>query len=358
MPLAVLTARQPMTTTVACDGPFRTTPTRRTGKPKLVAAGGPVALPDATQALKTPDSRVGHVSEDPMADYLRQIGRTPLLSRAQEVCLAQSIEAGLFASEILERGDPTADEDDLRTLVILGKEAHQSLIQANLRLVVSMAKRYVGQGLSLLDLVQEGNLGLMRAVERFDYKLGFKFSTFGVWWIKQSIRRGIADQGRTIRMPVHVTEEVYRAGRQQRVLWQRLGRPPTTDELAADLGITVDRVQHLLDWDAVPASLDTTVGDGNAVLADLVSHEVDPALERVVEQFVHADIAAALAKLNERERAVLTMRFGLGNTRPHTLEELARELGISRERVRQLQTKAMSKLRAGARADTLHHYLR
>jgi RNA polymerase sigma factor (sigma-70 family) len=305
------------------------------------------------------DGGLGHVSQDPMADYLRQIGRSPLLSRAQEVCLAQSIEVGLFAAQVLARGDSTADEDDLRTLVALGKEAHQSLIQANLRLVVSMAKRYVGQGLSMLDLVQEGNLGLMRAVERFDYKLGYKFSTYGVWWIKQSIRRGIADQGRTIRMPVHVTEDVYRAGRQQRLLSQRWGRPPKIEELAADLGITVARLQDLLDWGAVPASLNTAVGDGNAVLADLIcDDEADPALERVVEQFVHADIAAAMARLNNRERAVLTKRFGLANTRPHTLEELGRELGISRERVRQLQGKAMAKLRAGAQADTLHAYLR
>ncbi|HEX2177628.1 MAG TPA: sigma-70 family RNA polymerase sigma factor [Nocardioidaceae bacterium] len=314
---------------------------------------------DTPRPAKTAAGQDRRVSEDSVADYLHQIGRTPLLTRQQEVALAQAIEAGLFARAALETGSSPADHDDLRTLVALGEEARQSLIRANLRLVVSMAKRYLGQGLSMLDLVQEGNLGLMRAVERFDHELGFKFSTYGVWWIKQSITRAIADQGRTIRMPVHVAGDVYRAGRQQRLLSQQLGRLPTVAEVAADLNVSTQRAQDLLGWATEPTSLDIAVGDGDGVLADLVSDaDGNLALERVVEGFVHADLAAALAKLTERERALLTLRFGLRDTRPHTLQELAAHFGVSRERVRQLQTRAMAKLRAGSQSETLHSYLR
>jgi RNA polymerase primary sigma factor len=225
--------------------------------------------------------------------------------------------------------------------------------------VVSIAKRHLGQGLSMLDLVQEGNLGLMRAVETFDHQLGFKFSTYGVWWIKQAIMRATADQGRTIRVPAHVSDEVYRAGRRQHALTQQQGRPATIVELAIDLDISVQRAQDLLGWASLPSSLDAAGADGGQSLADLVGDDGPRlALERVVEEFVHADLATALARLNERESKLLTLRFGLGSTRPHTMEELATVLGVSRERVRQLQSRAMSKLRAGPHADTLRSYLR
>jgi RNA polymerase primary sigma factor len=312
-----------------------------------------------TAAFATPEAVQHHPSDDPVSDYLRQIGRIPLLSREQEVGLAHAIEVGLLASETLAKGSRPAEEEDLRTLAVLGEEARQSLIRANLRLVVSIAKRYLGQGLSLLDLVQEGNVGLMRAVERFDHQRGFKFSTYGVWWIKQAILRAVSDQGRTIRIPAHLSGEVYRAGRHQHILSQRWGRPPTLVELATALDVTVRRARDLLGWSAVPGSLDAVVGGNDGSLADLVSDErQERAFDGVVEQFIHADLAAALDRLTERESTLLRMRFGLGHRRPHTLEELANEFGVTRERVRQLQTRAMSKLRSGAHSDTLRSYLR
>jgi RNA polymerase primary sigma factor len=300
------------------------------------------------------------ISNDLMRVYLHEIGRIPLLTAEQEVSISRKIEAGLLADEALKNGAAAADKDDLRTLVALGEEARQTLIQSNLRLVVAMAKRYTGHGLSMLDLVQEGNLGLMRAVEKFDYKRGFKFSTYATWWIRQSISRAIADQGRTIRIPVHVVEAVQRAVRQQRRMFQDLGRLPTLEELADELDVTVERARDLLLWAADPVSLDSAVGDGaDGVLADLVSDDdAISVLESVSDEFIRDDVSAALACLAERERSILALRFGLYDGQPRTLEELGAMFGVTRERVRQIEVKALEKLRRDARAEMLVEYLR
>ena len=302
---------------------------------------------------------VRQVTDDPVADYLRDLRSTPLLWREQEVSLAQSIEAGLYAGHLVAQGIRPEDEEDLRALMALGEEAIQRLIRSNLRLVVALAKRHTGQGLSMLDLIQEGNLGLLRAVKGFDFERGFKFSTYAVWWIKQSIMRAVSDQGRTIRVPVHVSEQVYRATRQQQVLFHRLGRLPTAPELAVELETSVVRVQNLLGWAGEALSLDARIGEGEVNLADLVGDDrAVAALQQVIEDFVHTDVARALRRLDQRERAILTMRFGLRNTRTHTLAELAVVLGVTRERVRQLEIRALAKLRRGAESDLLLSYLR
>jgi RNA polymerase sigma factor (sigma-70 family) len=299
------------------------------------------------------------VTEDQVADYLQELRGTPLLSQEQEVSLARSIEAGLYAAHLVAQRARLGEEDELRALAVLGEEAKQVLIRSNLRLVVSVAKRHTGRGLSMLDLIQEGNLGLMRAVERFDFQRGFKFSTYAVWWIKQTIMRAVADQGRTIRIPVHVSEQVYRANRAQHALFQRLGRPPSVDELAADLEISVGRTQKLLTCTREALSLDAEAGQGDGSLAELIGDEsANVALQRVIEGFVHTDVASALRRLSPRERSILTLRFGLGGTRAHTLPELAGVLGVTRERVRQLEARALAKLRAGAESSLLHSYLR
>jgi RNA polymerase sigma factor (sigma-70 family) len=334
------------------NGPARSTTSSNV--PSVSSGSTTLATPTSAQRDGTRP-----VTADQVADYLKELRTTPLLSRDQEVSLAQLIEAGLYAGHLVAERTRPDDEDDLRALVALGHEARQTLIQSNLRLVVALAKRHTGQGLSMLDLIQEGNLGLIRAVERFDFQRGFKFSTYAVWWIKQTIMRAVSDQGRTIRIPVHVSEQVYRATRQQQVLFHRLGRLPTAAELAAELEFSVIRTQNLLGWAGEALSLDAKVGDGDESLADLVGDDrASAAMQQVIEGFVHTDVASALRRLSQRERAILTMRFGLRNTRPHTFTELAVVLGVTRERVRQLETRALAKLRAGAESNLLHSYLR
>jgi RNA polymerase primary sigma factor len=306
----------------------------------------------------------GRSSAAPSADltgvYLREIGRVALLRAEEETELARRIEAGLLAAEALAAGPAAEDADDLRLLVALGEEARHRLISANLRLVVAMAKRYAGHGLALLDLVQEGNLGLMRAVEKFDYQRGFKFSTYATWWIRQAVARAIADQGRNIRIPVHVSEKVQHAVRLQRQLAQDLGRPPTMPELAADLDTTVDRTRQLLGWATDTVSLQTPVGEaGDEGLSDLLPDEAaHGAFGEVVDALRAEDVATALATLKPRERDILTMRFGIHDGHAHTLEELAVCFGISRERVRQIETKALARLRRTSHAEALLSYLR
>ncbi|HET7327550.1 MAG TPA: sigma-70 family RNA polymerase sigma factor [Nocardioidaceae bacterium] len=299
-------------------------------------------------------------SADLMRVYLHEIGRIPLLTAAQEVEVARAIEVGVLAADALEQGCHPDDVDDLGLLVLLGQEAHQTLIRSNLRLVVAMAKRYAGHGLSLLDLVQEGNIGLMRAVEKFDFARGFKFSTYATWWIRQSISRAIADQGRTIRIPVHVVEEVQRAVRLERALFQQLGRPPTVLEIAEALHASVPRTRELLSWSVDPVSLDSAVGDSaDAVLGDVVSDDdAMSVLDSVSTQLVRGDVEAALACLTERERNVLSLRFGLVDGRPRTLEQLGEIFGVTRERVRQIEVKALDKLRRDPRNSNLVDYLR
>ena len=298
---------------------------------------------------------------DPVRLYLNEIGRYPLLTAQQEVELAMQMEAGRRALERLHGDDPLADED--RTFldheVEMGEAAHKQLVQSNLRLVVALARRYVGRGMALLDLIQEGNVGLMRAVERFDYRRGFKFSTYATWWIRQAISRAIADQGRTIRMPIHVLDAVNKLTRTQRELTQVLGRAPSVDELADDLDLEVTRVAELRRIALDTVSLETPVGeDENGTLGDLVE-DVDSEKPADVAAFssLQGELAQALEGLNDRERQVLIMRFGLADGRMRTLEEVGSHFNVTRERIRQLETKALAKLRHPDKSGKLEGFL-
>ncbi|MEU6157519.1 RNA polymerase sigma factor [Streptomyces sp. NPDC047130] len=300
-------------------------------------------------------------SADLFRQYLREIGRIPLLTAAEEVELARRVEAGLFAEEKLSR---TPDLDsrlahDLDRLVVLGRLAKRRLIEANLRLVVSVAKRYVGRGLTMLDLVQEGNLGLIRAVEKFDYARGYKFSTYATWWIRQAMSRALADQARTIRVPVHVVELINRVVRVQRRMLQERGCEPTAEEVGAHLDLTGDRVREVLRLAQEPVSLHAPVGEEEDVaLGDLIE-DGDAASPVETASFIllrqHLD--AVLSTLNERERRVVQYRYGLMDGRPRTLEEIGRIFGVTRERIRQIESKTLSKLRDHTYAEQLRGYL-
>jgi RNA polymerase primary sigma factor len=299
--------------------------------------------------------------QDSVRLYLREIGRIPLLSAADEVRLAHAVEVGVLAEERLcTRQALTLEEQyELRYLMEEGEVAKGTLVQSNLRLVVSLAKRYAGLGASLQDLIQEGNIGLIRAVEKFDYRRGFKFSTYATWWIRQSISRCLSDQGRTIRIPVHVVESMHRAVKLRHAMFQTLGRNPTVDELAARLHMTPERTRDLLGLAEEPVSLDTPVGNSeNGSLADLI---VDDSSERPVDEvgllMLHSDIDDLLDSLNDREQLVLRLRFGLGGVRAHTLEEIGERLGVTRERARQIEAKALSRIRMMKNLDNLREYL-
>ncbi|MGB7859676.1 MAG: RNA polymerase sigma factor [Acidimicrobiia bacterium] len=299
---------------------------------------------------------------DPVRLYLNEIGRYPLLTSQQEVELAMQMEAGRRALERLDGESDILNEEDtsfLRHEVEMGEVAHKKLVQSNLRLVVALARRYVGRGMALLDLIQEGNVGLMRAVERFDYRRGFKFSTYATWWIRQAISRAIADQGRTIRMPIHVLDAVNKLTRTQRELTQVLGRAPTDEELAEDLDLEVSRVTELRRIAQDTVSLETPVGeDDDGTLGDLVE-DVDSEAPADVATFtsLQDQLAAALEGLNDREREVLIMRFGLADGRTRTLEEVGSHFNVTRERIRQLETKALAKLRHPDKSGKLQGYL-
>jgi RNA polymerase nonessential primary-like sigma factor len=303
-------------------------------------------------------------AQGPSADlvrvYLNGIGKTALLTAEQEVDLAKRIEAGLYAQHKLDTHTDTAEAmaADLRRIVREGETARQHLLVANLRLVVSLAKRYSGRGMPLLDLIQEGNLGLIRAVEKFDYTKGFKFSTYATWWIRQAISRGMADQGRTIRLPVHLVEQVNKLARLRRELHQQHGRDATFAELAEESGIPEDRIADLLDHARDPVSLDMPVGsDEDAPLGDFIQDgESASAESMVVARLMNDDIAKVLDTLEERESTVLRMRYGLEDGKPRTLDEIGRAFGISRERVRQIERDSMAKLRVGDRSEALRAY--
>jgi len=303
-------------------------------------------------------------AQGPSADlvrvYLNGIGKTALLSAEQEVELAKRIEAGVFAAHKLESTPrlTTQKKADLKAVVRDGNRARNHLLVANLRLVVSLAKRYTGRGMPLLDLIQEGNLGLIRAVEKFDYTKGFKFSTYATWWIRQAISRGMADQGRTIRLPVHLVEQVNKLSRLKRELHQQLGRDATMAELAAESGIAEEKIADLLDHARDPVSLDMPVGtDEEAPLGDFIEDSESTSAEAtVVAGFMHDDINRVLHTLDERERAVVRLRYGLDDGRPRTLDEIGRAFGISRERVRQIERDSMAKLRTGDRSEMLRAY--
>jgi RNA polymerase nonessential primary-like sigma factor len=293
--------------------------------------------------------------------YLNEIGKVPLLDAAMEVELSKRIEAGMYAEHLLN-GDTPIDDDrayELRLIVLDGQRAKDHLLQANLRLVVSLAKRYTGHGLPFLDLIQEGNLGLIRAVEKFDYTKGFKFSTYATWWIRQAITRAMADQGRTIRLPVHLVEQVNKLQRTRRLLHQQLGRDATEEELAAELDLEPSKVSELLQHSRDLVSLDQTVGDDDdAQLGDFIEDTDARVAEDAVEfGFMRDQIDQVLGTLEARERAVLRMRYGLDDGTPRTLDEIGRAFGLSRERIRQIERDTMAKLRHPSRSQALRDYV-
>lgn len=310
-------------------------------------------------------SRRGHTNDNPAADlvrvYLNGIGKTALLTAEDEVRLAQSIEVGLYAEYLLEHQPETltrAKKRDLKVLVKEGKKARSHLLEANLRLVVSLAKRFTGRGMPLLDLIQEGNLGLIRAMEKFDYAKGFKFSTYATWWIRQAITRGMADQSRTIRLPVHLVEQVNKLSRIKRELYQQLGREATNEELAEESGIDESKIEMLLRQSRDPVSLDMPIGaDEEAPLGDFIEDsEATDAETAVVASLRHSDIGFVLDTLEQREQDVIRLRYGLDDGVPRTLDQIGRKFGLSRERVRQIEREVMAKLRDGERADKLREY--
>ena len=305
---------------------------------------------------------VAGATADPVKDYLKQIGKVALLNAEMEVELAKRIEAGLFAEEQLN--DPSikvkaADVEDFEWIAQDGKRAKNHLLEANLRLVVSLAKRYTGRGMLFLDLIQEGNLGLIRAVEKFDYTKGYKFSTYATWWIKQAITRAMADQARTIRIPVHMVEVINKLARVQRQMLQDLGREPTPEELAKELDMTPEKVVEVQKYGREPISLHTPLGeDGDSEFGDLIedSEAIVPA-DAVNFTLLQEQLHDVLDTLSEREAGVVSMRFGLTDGQPKTLDEIGKVYGVTRERIRQIESKTMSKLRHPSRSQVLRDYL-
>lgn len=311
------------------------------------------------------DTSVALLTGDPVRMYLKEIGKVSLLTAAEEIDLAMKIEAGVAATEELEKAEEEGIEHERRErrrltrVEQVGLDAKQQLIEANLRLVVSIAKRYVGRGMLFLDLIQEGNLGLIRAVEKFDYTKGFKFSTYATWWIRQAITRAIADQARTIRIPVHMVETINKLVRIQRQLLQTLGREPTPEEIAEEMGLTPERVREIQKISQEPVSLETPIGEEeDSQLGDFIEDDaavVPP--DAASFSMLQEQLAKTLEGLAERERKVISLRFGLEDGHPRTLEEVGREFGVTRERIRQIESKTLAKLRHPSRSQKLKDYL-
>ena len=304
---------------------------------------------------------VAGATADPVKDYLKQIGKVPLLNAEMEVELAKRIEAGLFSEEKLTKGGKISPKmlEELTWISQDGRRAKNHLLEANLRLVVSLAKRYTGRGMLFLDLIQEGNLGLIRAVEKFDYTKGYKFSTYATWWIRQAITRAMADQARTIRIPVHMVEVINKLARVQRQMLQDLGREPTPEELAKELDMTPEKVIEVQKYGREPISLHTPLGeDGDSEFGDLIedSEAIVPA-DAVSFTLLQEQLHAVLDTLSEREAGVVSMRFGLTDGQPKTLDEIGKVYGVTRERIRQIESKTMSKLRHPSRSQVLRDYL-
>jgi RNA polymerase primary sigma factor len=325
------------------------------------AAAASVAVPETLGVASESDlDDQTSVMGDSVHTYLKSIGRRNLLTAAEEVELAKRIEAGLFAEHKLETESGLAKRyrADLELVAEDGRRAKAHMLEANLRLVVSVAKKYSDRGLSLLDVVQEGNLGLIRAVEKFDYTKGYKFSTYAMWWIRQAIQRGFADSARTIRLPVHVLEMLSKLSRVERDMHQRLGREPTPEELAVELDRTPDQIEELLRTSRQPISLDSTIGeDGETSIGDLIEDVDAPEASELVDRQLMADqLRHALDALTPREATIMSMRFGLYDGNPHTLDEIGKALGLTRERIRQLEKQSLSKLRHPSRAQPLLDY--
>ena len=310
-------------------------------------------------------ANVTMLTGDPVRMYLKEIGKVPLLSAAEEIDLAMKIEAGVAAAAELDKAEEEGRELERREKRRLGRveqvgiDAKQQLIEANLRLVVSIAKRYVGRGMLFLDLIQEGNLGLIRAVEKFDYKKGFKFSTYATWWIRQAITRAIADQARTIRIPVHMVETINKLVRIQRQLLQELGREPTPEEIGKEMGLPAERVREIQKISQEPVSLETPIGEEeDSQLGDFIEDDaavVPP--DAASFSMLQEQLSKVLDGLAERERKVISLRFGLEDGHPRTLEEVGREFGVTRERIRQIESKTLAKLRHPSRSSKLKDYL-
>jgi RNA polymerase primary sigma factor len=321
-----------------------------------------LVLGDDDDDLPAAQVAVAGATADPVKDYLKQIGKVPLLNAEQEVELAKRIEAGLFAEEKLAELVATLTTDqriDLEWIADDGTRAKNHLLEANLRLVVSLAKRYTGRGMLFLDLIQEGNLGLIRAVEKFDYTKGYKFSTYATWWIRQAITRAMADQARTIRIPVHMVEVINKLARVQRQMLQDLGREPTPEELAVELDMTPEKVIEVQKYGREPISLHTPLGeDGDSEFGDLIedSEAIQPG-EAVSFTLLQEQLHSVLDTLSEREAGVVSMRFGLTDGQPKTLDEIGKVYGVTRERIRQIESKTMSKLRHPSRSQVLRDYL-
>ncbi|HOQ22157.1 MAG: RNA polymerase sigma factor [Microbacterium sp.] len=308
-------------------------------------------------------TQITGATADPVKDYLKQIGKVPLLNAAEEVELAMRIEAGLFAEEKLSHMTAAEKSNqlglDLQWVARDGQRAKSHLLGANLRLVVSLAKRYTGRGMQFLDLIQEGNLGLIRAVEKFDYTKGFKFSTYATWWIRQAITRAMADQARTIRIPVHMVEVINKLARVQRQMLQDLGREPTPEELSRELDMTPEKVIEVQKYGREPISLHTPLGeDGDSEFGDLIedTEAVVPA-DAVGFTMLQRQLESLLDSLSEREAGVIRMRFGLGDGQPKTLDQIGDTFGVTRERIRQIESKTMAKLRHPSRSQSLRDYL-
>ena len=335
-------------------------------------APGEIAVPKVSSKSKTTrtrkhtaDTSVTMLTGDPVRMYLKEIGKVSLLTAAEEIDLAMKIEAGVAATEELEKAEEEGTQLERRErrrltrVEQVGLDAKQQLIEANLRLVVSIAKRYVGRGMLFLDLIQEGNLGLIRAVEKFDYTKGFKFSTYATWWIRQAITRAIADQARTIRIPVHMVETINKLVRIQRQLLQTLGREPTPEEIAEEMGLTPERVREIQKISQEPVSLETPIGEEeDSQLGDFIEDDaavVPP--DAASFSMLQEQLAKTLDGLAERERKVISLRFGLEDGHPRTLEEVGREFGVTRERIRQIESKTLAKLRHPSRSQKLKDYL-
>jgi RNA polymerase primary sigma factor len=345
-----------------------------TGQGEVAAAAGPpqaagqqsqdepLVSGDDEEDLPAARVAAAGATADPVLDYLKQIGKVPLLNAWQEVELAKRIEAGLFAEEKLagDSGVLRADQSiDLEEVAEDGRRAKNHLVEANLRLVVSLARRYTGRGMLFLDLIQEGNLGLIRGVEKFDYARGYKFSTYATWWIRQAITRAMAEQSRTIRLPVHMVEAIGRLARVQRQMLQDLGREPTPGELAAELDMTAEKLIEVQKYGREPISLHTPLGeDGDSEFGDLIedSEAIQPG-EAVSFTLLQEQLHSVLGTLSEREAGVVSMRFGLTDGQPKTLDEIGKVYGVTRERIRQIESKTMSKLRHPSRSKLLRDYL-
>jgi RNA polymerase primary sigma factor len=388
--VVVVPEETPVSTTATPDkAPARKAPAKKAAakakavpevaEADAVAAGAPVVegidVTEVTTDEPTPEELAAEaekeeqeeieagatLSVDVLRLYLNQIGRVPLLTAEQEVELARAMEAGLFAAERLAAATKVTPQlrADLQHIIREGERAKQHMLEANLRLVVSVAKKYAGRGMGLTDLIQEGNLGLIRAVEKFDYTKGFKFSTYATWWIRQALTRAMADQARTIRLPVHMVEQVNKIRRVERDLVVQLGRKPTAAEIAVEVDLTPERVEEIRSYNRDPASLDALIGeDSDASLGDFIEdeHAVMPG-EAAAFLLMREELSAVLASLTDRERRVMEMRYGLVDGQPRTLDDIGKDFNLTRERIRQIEGKTLSKLRHPSRSASLRDYL-